>query len=200
VIGLLGAGSGKVAPFNIYGLSKYLCEQLISFHAQTHPEMKCIVGRLFKLYGPGETSPHFLPEILKQIHEQKTPELKLGNLWTKRDFVPVKDAARAIVELVERSPVGLTTVNIGTGQTWSLQEIIKIISTLRQQVLPVSLDPSKVRQVDRANLQPDVNKLKKIIGWVPSADIKKGLTDLLLVEKLFPSDHLDKSKDLTLDL
>ena len=43
------------APFNIYGVTKLQGEQLLEIAARGHLESHFIIGRLFNLYGPGET-------------------------------------------------------------------------------------------------------------------------------------------------
>ena len=58
---------GLVAPFNIYGLSKWIGEHLVALEAKQRPSSRFVVGRLFNLYGPRETNPHILPEILSQL-------------------------------------------------------------------------------------------------------------------------------------
>jgi len=52
------------APFAVYGLTKWLGEQLVGLESQQRPEARFVVGRLFNLYGPRETNPYFLPECL----------------------------------------------------------------------------------------------------------------------------------------
>ena len=52
------------------------------------------VARLFNVFGPGETNPHLIPTIVRQL--QQGPELRLGNLSTKRDYIYVEDVARAL--------------------------------------------------------------------------------------------------------
>jgi UDP-glucose 4-epimerase len=168
------------APFNIYGLTKWTGERLIQLEASAHPERHFVIGRLFNLYGPHETNPHILPEIIGQIRNSKV--LRLGNVSSKRDLVPVADAARAVVAMVEKSVPGVATVNVGTGVSVSMQDVVERISSITKQPLTIEIDPSKVRPVERPHLQADVNALQAMIGWVPHGDLSRGLRDLLLFE------------------
>jgi UDP-glucose 4-epimerase len=169
-------------PFNIYGLTKLQGEQLVALSARGNPERRFVVGRLFNLYGPRETNPHFLPELLAQVKDNPQKTLRLGNLWPKRDLVPVLDAARAVVAAVEAAPVGLTTVNIASGVAVSMAEVIDLIGELRGRRLSVETDPEKVRPVERDHLQADVSRLRALIGWSPHADLRRGLAELLADE------------------
>jgi UDP-glucose 4-epimerase len=171
-------------PFNIYGLSKLQGEQLLALTAKSHPDARFVVGRLFNLYGPRETNPHFLPELLKQIAEDPGRTLRLGNLWPKRDLVPTADAARAVVASLEAAPPGLTTVNVATGVATSMQEVIDLIGKVLGKKLAVEMDPAKARPVERDHLQADVSRLRALIGWTPHADLERGVSELLAAEGL----------------
>lgn len=171
-------------PFNIYGLSKLIGEQLVALEARQRPETCFVVGRLFNLYGLRETNPHILPEVLGQLRTTPDGTLRLGNLWPKRDLVPVADAARAVVELIDKTPPGVTTVNIATGVATSMQEVLEILGELRGRPLRVETDPAKVRPVERPHLQADVTRLREWLGWTPHADLRRGLRELLAAEGL----------------
>jgi len=172
------------APCNVYGLSKLMGEQLIALEARHRPEARFVVGRLFNLYGPRETNPHILPEILQQVRARPGEPLRLGNVWPKRDLVPVADAARAVVEMTERAPAGVTTCNVASGEATSMQEVVALIGELLGQPLPIHGDPSRVRPVERAHLQADVSRLRNLLGWTPHADVRRGLAELLAAEGL----------------
>jgi UDP-glucose 4-epimerase len=166
-------------PFNIYGLTKLQSEQLIEIAAQSHPECNFVIGRLFNLYGPGETNPHLIPEIMRQLAEKADAPLKLGNLWPRRDLTPVRDAARAIVDMLLRSRPGVTIANVGTGHAHSIDEVLGILRRLTGAELRVEIDPRKVRSVERSCLQANIDRLSKMIGWGPHSDLTRGLSELV---------------------
>ncbi len=176
--------TSPISPGNIYGLSKAMGEQLIALESRLRPDASFVVGRLFNLYGPRETNPHILPEIIGQLRARPKQPLRLGNLWPTRDFVPVGDAARVVIESMRQPPAGVTTVNVATGESWSMLQIIDVMSEILGRAIPVETDPVKVRAVDRPHLQADVSHLLTMLGWVPHADLSKGLGDLLAYEKL----------------
>lgn len=174
--------SSEVAPFNIYGLTKWMGEKLVQLEADAHPERHFVIGRLFNLYGPHETNPHILPEIIGQLRNGGSKVLRLGTVTAKRDLVPVADAARAVIEMVEKSKPGVAIANVGTGITVTMQDVVERIGTLMGQPLRIETDPAKLRPVDRPCLQADVSRLRAMIGWAPHADLTRGLRDLLCHE------------------
>lgn len=171
--------TSEIGPFNIYGLTKWIGEQLIRLHASSQLDCHFVIGRLFNLYGPRETNPHILPDIFEQLRNGHNGTLRLGNITPKRDLVPVADAARAVIETVEKSPAGITTVNIGTGHSVSMQEVVELLSSLMGRSLRIETDPGKVRSVERPHLQADVSALTSLIGWAPHRDLSRGLRELL---------------------
>ena len=171
-----------LAPFNIYGLTKSQGEGLIALESRDRPEAHFAIGRLFNLYGPRKTNPHFLPELIKQVRDRPGTTLRLGNLWPRRDLVPIDEAARAVVDMTLAVPPGLTVANVATGAARSMQEVIDMIGEIMGKPLPVETDPARVRPVERAHLQADVARLQSLIGWAPKDDLRRGLHRLLVGE------------------
>ena len=170
-----------VGPFNIYGMTKLMCEQLVALERGS--------GRTPGSWSAGcstctarETNPHILPEVLGQLCADPSAALRLGSLWPKRDLVPVADAARAVVATLDAAPAGVTTVNVASGVAVSMQEVLDRIGELRGRPLAIETDPAKVRPVERRHLQADVARLRGLIGWAPHADLGRGLTELLAAE------------------
>ncbi len=85
-------------PDEIYGLSKWLGEGVMARFHHDRPKVRTVVARIFNTYGPRETNPHVLPDIMKALGEGKP--IELGNLWPKRDLIFVTDTAAALVATV----------------------------------------------------------------------------------------------------
>ncbi len=174
----------EIAPFNIYGLSKWIGEQLIALESRNRPDAHFVVGRLFNLIGPRETNPHILPEIIGQLQANPEAVLRLGSLWPRRDLVPIAEAARAIIAVLDASTPGLTTANVATGTARSMQEVLDTIGEIRGAPLRIETDPAKVRPTERPHLQANVSKLQELIGWSPKPDLRATLVELLTAEGL----------------
>jgi len=50
--------------------------------------------------------------------------------------------------------------------------------------LLAALPAHRARLVERAHLQADVTRLRERLGWVPHADLRRGLSELLQYEGL----------------
>src|SRR5215831_2551691 len=98
-------------PDEIYGISKWMGEQIMArFHADM-PGLRTVVARLFNTYGPRETNSHVLRDVIKALSAGRP--IELGNLWPKRDLIFVTDTASALMAAAEGEP-GFDVFNIGT--------------------------------------------------------------------------------------
>ena len=166
-------------PDEIYGISKWMGEQIMArFHAD-RPEVRTVVARLFNTYGPRETNPHVLPAIMAAMHAEQP--IELGNLWPQRDLIFVTDTAKAIAATV--SGRGFDVFNVGTGTGTTIADVLATIESIRGEALDIREDPERRRPGD-GHLIADPGKLMTATGWKPGYDLKAGLRELLTFEGL----------------
>ena len=166
-------------PNDIYGLTKLHGEHYVRYLAQKR-SLAAVIVRLFNVVGPGETNPHLLPEIVAQLKAGHTV-VRLGNLWPKRDYIHVEDAARgfATVATVRNlSPKTTVTVNLGTSQPYSVEEILRKLREIANIDFSFEQDSDRVRAVDRPFLAADTTQIQQRFGWSPSFTIDDALRDL----------------------
>ncbi len=167
-------------PDEIYGISKWMGEQIMGrFHAD-RPELRTVVARLFNTYGPRETNPHVLPEVMKALRAGRT--IELGNLWPQRDLIYVTDTARALVAAVQGDP-GLEVFNVGTGTGTTIEDVMETIGEITGHPADVRQVPERMRDGD-GHLVADPQKLMQATGWKPQYDLEAGLRQLLASEGL----------------
>jgi UDP-glucose 4-epimerase len=159
-------------PINVYGATKLVGEQLVEFHRSRQPELESVVGRLFNVYGPGETNPHVMPAIFDQLRKSRV--LSLGNLTPRRDYIFVADMAEALTELLTGAPAE-TTVNVGTGRSTSVEELLRSLELLLGGDLEIRIDPARVRPSDRPRLQASTGRLRSILPGFEPVALEDGL-------------------------
>lgn len=163
-------------PTDIYGLSKWVNEeQMRQYAAQT--KTCCAATRFFNIYGPRETNPHVLPEIIDQMLAGQT-RVSLGNVKPKRDYVHVDDVARAVIGLAEKNSQSFRTFNVGTGTEYSVEELVETLAQVSGLPIVIETDPERVRKSDRMHLLCDYSRIHQEIGWKPEYDLLQGLTSL----------------------
>lgn len=158
-------------PIDIYGKTKLIGEDLVKLFSK-----KYIIGRFFNVYGNNDNNPHIIPEIISQIKYGRR-RIKLGNLTPKRDYIHVDDVTDAIIELIDKAKPG--TYNIGTGNQYSVTDIIKLISQILEEEITIVQERGKIRKVERENLIANINKITMEINWQPKIRFIDGLTKLI---------------------
>lgn len=176
-------------PVDIYGLTKLLGENICEYFSRNF-KLKITAMRFFNTYGPYETNPHLIPEIIKQL-KAGNYNLLLGNIKTKRDYIYVEDLANAICELsLSKDDKLFEIINIGTGLEHSAEEIIECIERLIGKKINILIDQNRIRKNDKMHQIASLDLAKAKINWRPKYKIDEGLKKLLTFENL-----LDLSKD-----
>ena len=166
----------SLKPADIYGITKLQGEAYVRAFAADHG-LSCGIVRLFNVIGPGETNPHLLPAIIAQLRDGAT-SIDLGNTWPKRDYIDVRDAAAgfAAVALGANPPgVACEVVNLGSGQQYSVDDILGRMRSVLGLTFEVRQDPKRMRAVDRPFLGADISRIRDVFGWAPANDVDSTL-------------------------
>lgn len=168
-----------VEPSDIYGITKLQGEHYVAHLARAR-DLPAVVVRLFNVVGPGETNPHLLPEIVAQLKAGRR-EIRLGNIWPKRDYIHVEDAASGFVAATLDSSVGpgeTLTVNLGTARSYSVASVVRKLRRISGTPFGLARDGSRVRAVDRPVLTADTTRIRTLLGWQATRSIDDALADL----------------------
>jgi UDP-glucose 4-epimerase len=167
-----------LAPLDVYGHSKASGEDLVRlFGAETG--IAVAAARLFNAFGPGDTNPHLVPEVVQQLRATREhPSLRLGNLEPVRDYVHVRDTAAALHALASAAS-GVEVWNVGSGEGRSVRQVVDAFAAALGTAIPIDIDPERVRTVDRPELVADSTKLRARTGWAPRVAFEDGLRELV---------------------
>jgi UDP-glucose 4-epimerase len=164
------AESDTVAPFTVYGRTKLIGETMVGELPRLGFKGDIVVGRIFNAVGPRETNPHLVPEMVLQL-KRGVRQLMVGNLSPTRDFVDVASMGEVIVDVTmlarpaaEPAP---TVVNIGSGRSIAVSEMVALICQASGVSPTVTVDPARVRPAEREHLCAEVTRLKQLIGRAP---------------------------------
>jgi UDP-glucose 4-epimerase len=172
----------RPVPSDIYGLTKLLGEQIVRHYAE-QGSFSSICVRLTNIYGPNETNPHILPEILKQVAGGAT-RLSLGRTDTYRDFLFVEDCAEGLARMLplfEAAEVH-ETVNLASGNECSMNDLLDLLFDALGKRLIIEQDPDRVRPVDRAHLRSDISRLQQLLKWKPKTTFREGMASTVARE------------------
>ena len=164
--------SHHTTPQSTYAVSKLAGERVVFTMHKEH-NLPAVIIRPFNSFGPNITQPYIIPEIIRQI--LKGDVVKLGNLNAKRDLTYVTDTARGIIlSLVKEGIVG-EVINIGSQRSYSIKELVSLISEIMRKEVTLEVDPLRFRPYDVDTLICDYERATKLLGWKPEITVREGL-------------------------
>ena len=162
-----------LAPLNTYAVSKTASDRLCFTFHQEHGT-PVVIARIFNTYGPRETEPYVIPEIITQL--DKSNVVELGNYKAERDFNYVHDTARWLIDLLRSDVPDGEAVNVGSGRVYSVEWLAKTIARIMDvDDLKIVQSPNRIRRLDIERFCCDNSRLKKYIDASPKVDIEDGL-------------------------
>lgn len=134
------------------------------------------------MYGPGE---HFNPEqskalagLIKKIYEAKEKDLLTVEVWgtgkPTRDWLYVKDGAEAVLRATTLYD-DAEPLNIATGVGISVAKLAETIKDIVGYSGKLIYNTSKPDGAMHKTF--GIHKMKKVLGWVPSTSIEKGIKE-----------------------
>jgi dTDP-L-rhamnose 4-epimerase len=172
---------GKMPSLSsIYALSKYDQERmcLITGRAYGFP---VVALRFFNVYGTRQalSNPYtgVLAIFASRLLNGKAPLVyEDGN--QKRDFVNVRDIAKACLLACEREEANGEVINIGSGHPYSIREIAERLAGVMNRTDLAPEITSNYRLGDIRHCFAGIEKAKHLLGYKPSVDLNAGLTEL----------------------
>jgi UDP-glucose 4-epimerase len=169
----------KLAPTNPYGDSKFLVERMLGWMNEIHG-LRYASLRYFNASGAArpdlgeDHSPesHLIPLILKVALGQRPSISIFGTDYSTpdgcciRDYIHVLDLASAhLLALDALSQSSRLIYNLGTGQGFSVREVIEVARRVTGHPIPATECPR--RPGDPSILVASSEKIQKELGWRP---------------------------------
>ena len=165
---------------SIYALNKYVQER--TTHIMTRPygiEGVCL--RLFNVYGAGQALSNPYTGVLaifasRLLNGQAPMIFEDGE--QRRDFVHVRDVARAFADALELPQAAGGTFNIGSGQDRSVREVADSLARAMGKNEIAAEVVHKARIGDIRHCFGDVSLARETLGYDPVEDFAAGLAEL----------------------
>ena len=127
----------------------------------------------------GFVAPDFAFQIARIEAGQQQPIMEVGNLAAKRDFTDVRDVVRGLVSTLQAPLRAGTTVELGTGRSTSVAEVVTLIyerAHSRGRPLLAAL-PNRPGEATRQ--VADAVAAERLIGWKAETTVQEGLDELV---------------------
>jgi nucleoside-diphosphate-sugar epimerase len=163
----------RLNPVNTYAVSKAAADRLCHTYYLEH-EVPVVIARIFNCYGPRETEPYVIPEIITQLY--RSQRIALGNIKAERDFTFVHDTARALISVLTSDVPNGEVVNVGSDTSYSIEWLAHQLAKIMEvKSLQIVADPARFRRKDIDRFRCDNTKLLKYTDWKPTVGIDEGL-------------------------
>ena len=170
-----------IRPVSPYGSSKAAMEVLVGQYVRSYA-VRAGVVRAFNQIGPGQAPKFIASSLSRQI---ATAELGggdrlamvVGNVSAARDFIDIRDSARAYVSIVQGKLTG--TYNLCSGRALKIEELIDRMGSHSRLKVEVEVDPALVRKSDPPLIVGSYQHLHDEIGWEPRIPIETTTSDML---------------------
>jgi UDP-glucose 4-epimerase len=164
-----------LGPLEVYGESKVEGEELVhAFHEKTGKAATIL--RLFNAIGRNETNPHVVPHIFESL--QRSDIIELGNTAPRRDYIDTRDIAEAVISVLARDR-GFRIFNVGSGNAYSVDELVLSLQRILGRPITVVQDPSRVRPTERMMLLAAIDVIRQQTRWAPRLALDDTLADLV---------------------
>lgn len=163
-------------PTLAYGRSKL---EATTLALRSWGELQVVVGRVFNLIGPGSPASLAFGRFAAQLAASSAAsvDIQAGRLDSRRDFVDVRDAARALIALAERGRPN-RIYNVASGRSYAIQEGLDQLVTLSGRTVQVAFDAGTQRTGDPDDTRADISRIADEVGWRPEIPFERSIADL----------------------
>lgn len=166
-----------VEPVNLYTASKMSREMYAKCYSYQE-DIQTTGLRFFSVYGPNEKAKgeyaNVVTQFLWKMQNGEQPVI-WGDGTQERDFVYVKDVARANIKAAERrEELDGEVFNIGTGNPVNFNTVVELLN----EHLGKNIDAEKIENPRDKYVhehKADNSKAQEILGWQPQNSFKEGL-------------------------
>jgi UDP-glucose 4-epimerase len=166
----------RLSPIDVYGQSKKEAEKVVKEFCVKN-NIRFTILRFFNIYGDHDLTPHFIPALLQRL--LKSHKIRTGDLSTERDYIFIDDLVDAIMKVIKGSGVRSGTFNVGTGNSVSGWNVLKLIGEIKGFEISIQESARLKRKSDRKVLLADIKKISKVYAWKPKYSIRAGLSKLI---------------------
>ncbi len=169
----------KLRSESPYAASKIAADYLAitSYRSDDTP---IVVARPFNTFGPRQSLRAVIPTIITQLIKSNNKKIRIGNINSSRDFVYVKDTVEGLIKLMYSNKVVGEVVNISSNNSYSIKEIITILSKYTISKPRVIIENKRLRKSELNKLHGSNKKIYRLANWKPKFSSKENFTKALI--------------------
>ncbi len=153
-----------------YAVSKRSAELLIEAYHYLF-KLRTVIFRLFTVYGPHGRE-DMAPFLFTQAISRGQPLKKFGSGQSQRDYVYIDDVINGLTAVLDKK-FNYAIINLGSGQSVTLNYLIRLIEKLLNKKAQIEKMPKQVS--DLTLTAADIGRAAKLLHYQPKTDIKAGM-------------------------
>jgi dTDP-L-rhamnose 4-epimerase len=162
---------------SIYALTKYFQERAVLIFGEAYG-IESVALRLFNVFGAGQALSNPYTGVLANFASRiinGEPPLIFEDGEQKRDFVHVRDVARAFRLAMEAPHAGGEVINVGSGRSYTVSEVARHLAEAlgRPEIRPDIMQ--KARSGDIRNNFADIGKARRLLAFEPKYALETSL-------------------------
>jgi dTDP-L-rhamnose 4-epimerase len=167
-------------PTSVYALSKLDQERLCLMLGETY-RIPAVALRLFNVYGSRQSLSNPYTGVLAIFASRLLngrPPLVFEDGGQRRDFVDVRDVARAFELALDRPEAVGKALNVGGGADRCIADIARLIA---ERLGRADLSPEitgRFRSGDVRHCFADLSRARDLLGYAPQISLEAGIDDL----------------------
>ena len=163
-------------PTTAYGQSKWAAAQAVM---AAGGNIKPVVARIFNIIGPGQSTSQAFGRYaadLMRADSAKPLQIMAMGLTQRRDFLDIRDAARALITLAEHlNPARL--YHVGRGESHSVGDGLDVLVRVSGKKVDI-IDNYGVTSQGPGDSRADIRRIRAETAWAPQISFEQSLNDL----------------------
>lgn len=153
---------------SIYALTKYAQERSVLIVGENYP-IETVALRLFNVFGPGQALSNPYTGVLANFASRLAngaPPTVFEDGRQRRDFVHVRDVARAFRLALESPAAAGHAINVGSGRAYEIRKVATMLAeAMGRDVAPEIT--GQFRAGDIRNCFADISRARDLLGFAP---------------------------------
>lgn len=166
---------------SIYALTKFAQEREVLIFGDAY-NVDAVALRLFNVFGPGQalSNPYtgVLANFASRLANGQAPMI-FEDGEQQRDFVHVRDVARAFRLALEKPQAAGHVINIGSGEAYAIREVAELLAEAMgvPHIAPEIMQ--KARSGDIRNCFADISRARELLGYEPQFRLEHTLDEIV---------------------
>jgi dTDP-L-rhamnose 4-epimerase len=182
---------------SIYALNKFEQERSALLFGSAY-DVPTAALRFFNVYGPHQALSNPYTGVLAIFGSRLLngkPPLIFEDGEQRRDFVSVRDVARACLLALEQPHLRAEVVNVGSGSSVSVREIAHRLAQIlgKEQIEPEVTGEYRVGDI--RHCFADIERARDVLGFEPEVTLDEGMSELAAwLEGQVADDRVDQAR------